>query len=580
MKDHEYKEVSDMKVRKISLTSRILIINLIILLISTVVLGMVCIRQSYSSINELIRQRMLDISNTAAYELDGDIIETLGPDDEGTEVFQHQMDSLCVYRDHTDLEYIYCMQQTGPESFIFTLDADPEDPADWGDEVEVTDALIEAGKGTAAVDDEPYEDEWGMHLSAYSPIFNSANKVVGIVGVDFSADWFNQKVSEHISTVVILGIVLLLLSAGAIVVLTLSIKRSFMTLNDKICDMADGSGDMSKKIEINSGDEFEVIAGNMNSFIAQVRDIVSGVKDSVRSSVDSSKELSVLAEQASTTMDDLSHAISGVYTGATRQAEDMKDASENVRNIVDRLDQMRGTIDAAEDCTNNMSGDSERVAESFDELIEAIHSSMQELEKVTKEISSVGASVEEVTNAADAINAIANQTNLLSLNASIEAARAGEAGRGFAVVAEEIGKLAVQSNDSAASIKQIMDALKSQTGKAIKLVTDLNAVMTKQESTSMDSKDSLFTLFENINSTRDNFELIRTNVNGIKDACDTLNNTIGSLSEISRQNTEAAELTSDACKDIIGVIGNVTDKADGIRQQSDELGDMVGSYKV
>ena len=580
MKDHEYKEVSDMKVRKISLTSRILIINLIILLISTVVLGMVCIRQSYSSINELIRQRMLDISNTAAYELDGDIIETLGPDDEGTEVFQHQMDSLCVYRDHTDLEYIYCMQQTGPESFIFTLDADPEDPADWGDEVEVTDALIEAGKGTAAVDDEPYEDEWGMHLSAYSPIFNSANKGVGIVGVDFSADWFNQKVSEHISTVVILGIVLLLLSAGAIVVLTLSIKRSFMTLNDKICDMADGSGDMSKKIEINSGDEFEVIAGNMNSFIAQVRDIVSGVKDSVRSSVDSSKELSVLAEQASTTMDDLSHAISGVYTGATRQAEDMKDASENVRNIVDRLDQMRGTIDAAEDCTNNMSGDSERVAESFDELIEAIHSSMQELEKVTKEISSVGASVEEVTNAADAINAIANQTNLLSLNASIEAARAGEAGRGFAVVAEEIGKLAVQSNDSAASIKQIMDALKSQTGKAIKLVTDLNAVMTKQESTSMDSKDSLFTLFENINSTRDNFELIRTNVNGIKDACDTLNNTIGSLSEISRQNTEAAELTSDACKDIIGVIGNVTDKADGIRQQSDELGDMVGSYKV
>ena len=569
-----------MKVRKISLTSRILIINLIILLISTVVLGMVCIRQSYSSINELIRQRMLDISNTAAYELDGDIIETLGPDDEGTEVFQHQMDSLCVYRDHTDLEYIYCMQQTGPESFIFTLDADPEDPADWGDEVEVTDALIEAGKGTAAVDDEPYEDEWGMHLSAYSPIFNSANKVVGIVGVDFSADWFNQKVSEHISTVVILGIVLLLLSAGAIVVLTLSIKRSFMTLNDKICDMADGSGDMSKKIEINSGDEFEVIAGNMNSFIAQVRDIVSGVKDSVRSSVDSSKELSVLAEQASTTMDDLSHAISGVYTGATRQAEDMKDASENVRNIVDRLDQMRGTIDAAEDCTNNMSGDSERVAESFDELIEAIHSSMQELEKVTKEISSVGASVEEVTNASDAINAIANQTNLLSLNASIEAARAGEAGRGFAVVAEEIGKLAVQSNDSAASIKQIMDALKSQTGKAIKLVTDLNAVMTKQESTSMDSKDSLFTLFENINSTRDNFELIRTNVNGIKDACDTLNNTIGSLSEISRQNTEAAELTSDACKDIIGVIGNVTDKADGIRQQSDELGDMVGSYKV
>ena len=569
-----------MKVRKISLTHRILIINLAIILISTAVLGIVSVRQSYLTISELLRQRMLDISNTAAYTLNGDILKTLGPGDEGSEAYQHLLNSLCVYRDHTDLEYIYCMQQTGPESFIFTIDSDVEEPAAWGDEVEVTDALIEAGKGTPSVDDKPYEDEWGMHFSAYTPIFDSADKIVGIVGVDFSAEWFNTRVSEHISTVIILSVMLLVIGAAAVVILTISVKKSFNTLNDKLCDIADGWGDMSKKIEINSGDEFEVIAGNMNSFISQVRDIVSGVKDSVRSSVDSSKELSVLAEQASTTMDELSHAISGVYSGASRQAEDMNDATENVRNIVDRLDQMRGTIDVAEGCTNNMSEYSEKVAESFDELIEAIHTSMRELEKVTREISSVGASVEEVTNAADAINSIANQTNLLSLNASIEAARAGEAGRGFAVVAEEIGKLAVQSNDSAASIKQIMDALKNQTGKAIKLVTDLNDVMTKQESTSMDSKDSLFTLFEDINNTRDNFDIIRANVNGIKDACDTLNTTIDSLSEISRQNSEAAELTSDACADIIGVIGNVTDKADGIRQHSDELGDMVGSYIV
>ena len=569
-----------MKVRKISLTMRILIINLAILLISTAVLSLVSISQSYDTINELIRQRMLDISDTAAASLNGDVLETLTADDVASEAFEEQLDRLIVYRDNTDLEYIYCMQQTGPESFIFTIDADAEEPAEWGDPVEVTDALIVAGSGTPAVDDKPYEDEWGLHFSAYTPVFNSSHKVVGIVGVDFSADWFNQKVTEHISTVVILSAGLMVLAAVAVILLTVSIKRSFNTLNNKICDIADGSGDMSKKIEISSGDEFEVIAGNMNKFIAQVRDIVSGVKGSVESSVESSRELSVMAEKASSTMDDLSHAISGVYSGAARQAADMNDASENVQTIVGRLKQMSGTIDVAEDCTNNMNEYSEKVAESFDELIEAIQSSMRELEKVTKEISSVGASVQEVTSAADAINAIANQTNLLSLNASIEAARAGEAGRGFAVVAEEIGKLAVQSNESAASIKQIMDVLEDQTGKAIKLVTDLNAVMSKQENTSMDSKDSLFTLFEDINNTRDNFELIRKDVNGIKDACDVLNNTINSLSEISKQNSESAEVTSEACADIIKVIGNVTQKAEGIKLQSDELGSMVGSYKV
>ena len=121
-----------MKVRKISLTLRILIINLAILVISTAVIGIVSVLQSRATTDELVKQRMLDISNTAAFNLDGDVLASLGEGDEGTEAYQSQLDILAVFRDHTDLEYIYCMKQTGPESFIFTIDADPEDPAAMG----------------------------------------------------------------------------------------------------------------------------------------------------------------------------------------------------------------------------------------------------------------------------------------------------------------------------------------------------------------------------------------------------------------------------------------------------------------
>lgn len=568
-----------MKVRRISLTLQILLINVVILVVATAVLGTISVNQSASAMDHLIKQRMMDIANTAAAEIDGDVLDALEDGDQETAEYASVLEDLAAYRDNTDLEYIYCMEKSG-NGFIFTVDADPEEPADWGDEVEITDALVTAGNGTGAVDDEPYADEWGNHYSAYSPVFTSSGKVAGVVGVDFSADWYDEQIASNIRTVVFTSLIILAVSILAILFLSSRINKGFKTLNNKLSDIADGSGDLTKKIEISSGDEFEVIAGNMNTFIDQIRDIVSGVKNNVDVSVEGSRELTDITERASETMNELSNAISGVSSGALQQAEDVNSASDNVKTIVERLSEMSETVETAEECTKSMADNSNYVSKTFEELIASIQESMRELAQVTDGMANVGNFVEEVTNAADVINSIANQTNLLSLNASIEAARAGEAGRGFAVVAEEIGKLAVQSNESSASIKTIMDELKTQTDKTIGLVTKLNDVMSKQETTSMNSKESLTTLFDDISSTRENFETIKENVDDINNVCNILNDAISSLSAISEENASSAEITANACTEITDIINNVSERADNIKNQSDDLGNMVGKYKV
>ena len=568
-----------MKVRRISLTLQILLINVVILVVATAVLGTISVNQSASAMDHLIKQRMMDIANTAAAEIDGDVLDALEDGDQETAEYASVLEDLAAYRDNTDLEYIYCMEKSG-NGFIFTVDADPEEPTDWGDEVEITDALVTAGNGKGAVDDKPYADEWGNHYSAYSPVFTSSGKVAGVVGVDFSADWYDEQIASNIRTVVITSLIIVAISILAILCLSAKINRSFKTLNNKLSDIADGSGDLTKKIEISSGDEFEVIAGNMNTFIDQIRDIVSGVKNNVDVSVEGSRELTDITERASETMNELSNAISGVSSGALQQAEDVNSASDNVKTIVERLSEMSETVETAEECTKSMADNSNYVSKTFEELIASIQESMRELAQVTDGMANVGNFVEEVTNAADVINSIANQTNLLSLNASIEAARAGEAGRGFAVVAEEIGKLAVQSNESSASIKTIMDELKTQTDKTIGLVTKLNDVMSKQETTSMNSKESLTTLFDDISSTRENFETIKENVDDINNVCNILNDAISSLSAISEENASSAEITANACTEITDIINNVSERADNIKNQSDDLGNMVGKYKV
>ena len=239
-----------MKVRKISMTVQILVVNILVLLIATFVLGFVSTRQSEGIMKELIRQRMLDISNTAAACVDGDILENLTADDVGNDDYNIILKELSRYRDNTDLEYIYCMRQTGPESFIFTVDADPEEPAEFGDEVETTEALVNAGNGVADADREAYEDEWGLHYSSYSPVYNSAHKIVGIVGVDFSANWYEKKISDHIRSVMFLSLAILILSGVIVLLIVRKISKGFITLNEKLCDVADGSGDLTKNVEI------------------------------------------------------------------------------------------------------------------------------------------------------------------------------------------------------------------------------------------------------------------------------------------------------------------------------------------
>ena len=161
-------------------------------------LGFVLIRNSQHAIREQIESRMLDVSNTAAAMLDGDLLRTLQAEDANTPEFRAIHNTLLRFEQNIELAYIYCVRALDDGSFVFTIDPDPESPGAFGDHIPYTEALYNASLGTPGVDKEPYVDQWGRFYSAYSPVFDSNGQVAGIVAADFTADWYDRRLEDEI----------------------------------------------------------------------------------------------------------------------------------------------------------------------------------------------------------------------------------------------------------------------------------------------------------------------------------------------------------------------------------------------
>ena len=198
--------------QKNNLSTKIILMVEAILLLSSILFCTVSIIRARNGIREAIQQRMLDIANCASGSVNGDILGSLTAEDVGSEEYNKQYNTLAIFRDNVELEYVYSIKEYENGKFIFTMDTDPDTPASFGDPVKYTEALAKAGKGTAAVDEVPYSDKWGEFYSAYSPVFDYRGKVAGIIAVDFSADWFDSQLSEQMRSTVKSYLIILLFS--------------------------------------------------------------------------------------------------------------------------------------------------------------------------------------------------------------------------------------------------------------------------------------------------------------------------------------------------------------------------------
>ena len=224
-----------MKFRK-SLSTKIILMVGTILLFSSAVFCLVSISRARVGIRQAIQQRMVDIANCAAGSVNGDILKSLKAGDEGTPGYKTVYDSMAVFRDNAELEYVYAIRDEGDGRFTFIVDTDPDEPGAFGDEVHYTEALERASKGTTAVDEVPYSDSWGSFYSAYSPVFGSDGRVAGIVATDFTESWFDAQLQQQTMSSVRSCIAILFVMLLASTVLCLLIVRPYVRMQEQLLE--------------------------------------------------------------------------------------------------------------------------------------------------------------------------------------------------------------------------------------------------------------------------------------------------------------------------------------------------------
>ena len=453
-----------MKVRKIGMFTQLFLWLALLLLLGNGLLGIFVYNRSETALFTQIQSNAKNIAQCAAANVSGHILKEIEIGEEETKEYATIIEELAFFRDNAELEYIYTLRQVGEKKFEFVVDSDLEEPASIGDECEFTEALgITFSEQMTMADEEAFTDEWGTHVSAYSPVFDE-NIVVGAVGVDISANWIAEQMEELKNLVILICISTYIASLLILQVIMFGFKRSMNKLNAKVKELASGSGDLTKEIDISTGDELEVIAGNMNEFIRQVRSLVKSVAQSTETILATGEELNLTVNDNTRIMSSMNVEIEDISENMEKSSSSSQLLSQNLSENADHIAVFAQNVNEIRKMVQQANENAQEASITAKENRGNSLHSINRLQEKMRKTSQDAQKIEQIKQIAEEIGKIANQTKMLSLNAQIEAARAGSMGAGFAVVATKVGALSQEIDKAVAQINEINNEVLTAVG--------------------------------------------------------------------------------------------------------------------
>jgi methyl-accepting chemotaxis protein len=308
--------------------------------------------------------------------------------------------------------------------------------------------------------------------------------------------------AAHTATYVLSALLAVSLFVGILVVAIsyLSIVRPLRHVTRQLQQIADGAGDLTKTIVVRSRDEIGLLAESFNRMTASLADMVRELVQAAHQIADRSGNVKQQSENANSasgqvksaleqvaggaqrqaqrvhsahlTMEELAQAISQIAAGAQQQASQVQNTMTTVTTMISKMGVVAGDTSELSRAAQDAAETAHRGAAIIDKTLEGMDVIRQQVLGSAEKVQELGAHGVRIGEMLQVITDIANQTNLLALNAAIEAARAGEQGRGFAVVADEVRKLAELAANSVKEIRMLIGSIQKGTQEAVDAITE------------------------------------------------------------------------------------------------------------
>src|SRR3954451_9398424 len=295
---------------------------------------------------------------------------------------------------------------------------------------------------------------------------------------------------------------------------------------------------------------------------------------------EASQRMSSTAGEAGRAVQEIAHAMEHVVEGAERQVHTVSSARERIEEVAQAstrsADEARSTASAAATARAVAGQGSQAVSQATEAMV-AVRSASSE---ATEAIRSLGAKSDEIGGIVDAITNIAEQTNLLALNAAIEAARAGEQGRGFAVVADEVRKLAEESQRAAASIATLIRQIQAETARAVDVVED-GARRTEQGAATVEqAREGFAAIDASVSDMVTRVEGIAAAVTQIADSASAMREEITEVSSVAEQASASSEQVSASTQQTSASTQEIAASAEALAQTASRLDELAARFTI